>query len=316
MVRYYNHKVNHLSGFVLRSKFLRVESRGFTITELMVALGITTLISLGVVGILYEFHVFERKVINKTEYQDYSASLQGYLTSTNGCNAALVGQTLSTTPAPFTVNGYVGFGDQVPPQAGAQISNQLSIQSLNLQEKVIAGTGESVVRIGTNLVRKTATVSLNMTAIVANQQTQERQKNIDLVVLVDNSNVIQSCVVSKDMQGACTLLGEVYDPTTKTCLPNATCQFFGRYITSSCTTSDPNYPGTMGTYPCIGAASAPGQTPNNEFTGGLSCPNGSQAFLMGETDQTNTFNVNCGKKCTETVTQNYTESYYMCLRCN
>ena len=282
----------------------------------MVSLGLTVLVSLGIAGVLYNFHVFEKRTINKTEYQDYILGLQNYLNSTNGCNAVLVGKTLPATPTQIALNGYVGFGDTVVPAQGALVTPQLMIKSLTLTEKPAAGSGESVVRVSGTLSRKIGTISMVVDNTVVNQQHLETQKDFQVILLVDASNTIQNCMISKDMSGACQLLGGTLDPNTQTCTPNETCQFYGRYITSSCTSTDPAYPGTMGTYPCVGAASAPGQTPNNEFTGALSCPAGSDSFLMGETSQTNTFTVDCGKKCTSTVTQTYLEDYYMCLRCH
>lgn len=294
---------------------IKKNTSGFTLTEVLISLAIAAIVSMGTVGVLYNFHVFEKKVLNKTELQAFTQGLQTYLNSTNGCKSALVGTTLSNLPTQITLNGYTGFAGVTSVAQGTLISPQLKVASLTLVEKNFTGSGEAVMRSVGALKRKTALVSLDVDNSVANYKSSELQKQFQVAVLVDGANVIQNCMITKDMEGACQLLGGTFEPITRSCTPNETCQFFGRYITSFCGTSNASYPPTMGTYPCIGAATAPGQNPNNEFTSALSCPALTTAFFMGETSQKNVFTVSCGKKCSFTVTHSYLERYYMCMRC-
>lgn len=294
---------------------IKKNTSGFTLTELLISLAIAVTISLGIAGVLYNFHVFEKRVINKTELQAFTQGMQTYLNSTNGCNSALIGKTLSTSPTEITLNGYTGFAGVASLAQGTLITPQLKITSLTLVEKNSAGSGEGVMRTGGTLRRKAGLISLNVDNSVANFQARELQKQFQVAVLVDSMNTIQNCMILKDIAGACGLLGGAFEPGTRSCTPKETCQFYGRYITSNCGTSNASYPATMGTYPCIGAATLAGQSPTNEFTSTLSCPVGSSSFLMGETSQSNVFSVTCGKKCSFSVTQTYVENYYMCLRC-
>jgi hypothetical protein len=299
-----------------------MRSAGFTFTELAVSLAISAFVVLGISGILYEFHIFESKTFNKVAYQDFLFGVENYLKSTNGCSAALVGQTLDLTPREIALGGFKGLPEERPPRAGEAVNLQVSISSLTLKEKPIVGSGEALRKavgsaVTQSLIRKIGAITLEITNTVANQPPQKKTHEVDVSVLVNSSNVIQSCMISKDISGACELMGSKLDPSgaTKTCVPTTTCQFYGRYITSSCTSSDPAYPATPGAAPCIGAANASGQPPTNEFTGDISCPAGAQAMPLGETSQQNTFTVSCGKKCTSTVTHRYQEDFFMCLRC-
>lgn len=212
------------------------------------------------------------------------------------CRAGLA----SDTSTPLVLNGYKGFGAQAstPIQTGSAISLQLRVNSLTYFDKD-PSLATPFMYNGVNLSRRIAIISLSTETVVEpSAPRQLKTQNIELPVLVDGTNTIQFCLSDMNQAQACAAQGGAVNPITGQCLTQTSCEITGSY---SQPVSNP-------------ASECCGFSPDaNPVTGGPSCPAGSSAQKVGQTNPVSWRTYSCGKKCSAPIDD--WKEFYVCLRC-
>ncbi len=279
-------------------------SRGFTTIEILVGVGLLTLLGAAAATIISQLSSQQSTLVSRDESSEFVSALNLWINTPEGCNAALSGKSLPVGgSAPLSINGYKGYG--ISPQLNAgntaiqknyRVTPKITVDSLILRDKGIPLT---VVRVdGANLRRVVAQIEMGL---LVGESDPQRKRFIEVPVLLnEGADTVLRCAGEATLTDVCAAVGSVLDPATGTCRPLINCTTQGTYMDLSCSPSG---------YGCYNASGRPLENP---MTGAPSCPAGSVA------SQTGVFNyshqVECGKKCTMTISDTLT--FYICLRCN
>lgn len=294
--------MTHNKTSPLSHRRLRVGRFGFTLTEAVMSMAILAIVTLGVGAVVKTIFSHQANIVNKTESNEFVNSLGKWLQSSAGCGA-----TFNQLPKPtaseqaFTVKGYKGYagntsGDDI--SSGFNINNQMLISSITYKDKGVAPT--TMVVSGTTYTRMIAQIKINFQEFHAGKTTDMRTRYIEIPVLIGPNNQIAQCHVESTLQDACTAMGGTYNTTTGLCQPSVNCQLKGTFIVLTCSPSE---------YGC--QQSFVGNY-NNPLTGTTSCPAGASPAISGRF--THSHVVDCGKKCSTTVTDQ--EDFYICMQCS
>lgn len=293
--------------------------RGFTLAEILVAVAIMGVVVAGVTSAIVALFQNQAGLVDKNEANEFVASFSRYLQTESLCSVAFNGMNFpagNTTGVELVLPNYNGMGVMMPPAAsgataptirlekGVMITPRVRISKLIIRDKGTAPIPVTSIS-GTPAFQHVAQVEIEteqktQSSSRPDSWTKMRPRFVEFPVVVGASGTpdagrIRACQVDGELENACTLIGGVYNPTTRQCEGDTQCQLMGTYFTSRCS---PSYSGCE-----------PGKT--NQITGGYSCPAEAVASNTGRLRQT--FRVSCGKKCTRTIT--HTMNFYVCLKC-
>lgn len=326
---------------------LRFSSRGMSLTEIMVVLGILGFMGLAISSAFTDVFKIQNKVVNSDEANEFASSMGRFFFNESSCTEALKGKVF---PVSGTLNlslpNYVGYGSGMKPgaavSAGTLIGTKVRIRVLSLINKGMPV--DSIAYNGAKFDQYLAQVQVAVDLKNGQDWDQKPVRSFEFPVLVKPATkVIEKCMSGSSMEDSCVAMGSTFNPTTGTCTPASQCFFEGMFVENKCdgsTSCTPTpamcpdgtpigSPGTvcpangqckvMGkTVACLEAEPCPpdpsGCPPNtpNEITGGLSCPTAKTRKQTG--GYTWSFVVSCGKKCSQTI--NVETKYFICLKCN
>jgi prepilin-type N-terminal cleavage/methylation domain-containing protein len=280
----------------------RRSTAGFTLVEMLMAVAVLGFVSLMIASTFGDIFNLQNQVIARDEGNEFSSSVARFLFTDNTCSSTLRGQKFTPSGKnDLNLPGYLGYGASTDPAGsptvlskGMNIDNKLRISELSIEDSGMPP--QSVISGGVSLQRYLARVKLGMETANQGKWRASPVRNFEFPVLVLNGQ-IERCYIAMMVDDACQVLGSSLDPTTGKCVPMTQCMFEGHFTLSRCS---PNIGGCPGSF-------------INELTGGTSCPSG--VATQRETGQYNwSYTVNCGKKCTQTVSVN--TRYYVCLKCS
>jgi type II secretory pathway pseudopilin PulG len=286
-------------------------SRGYSLLEVMFAVSVLVVVGLGAGALMGRLGGQQAQMASKDEANELIAGLSKWLNTVPGCQSAFQGKTFPINgETNFQIGiggagGYKGFGASVllnngtvsstgELRSGTRISPTLSIKRLILRDKRVP---PSVTWIEGRALRKVvAQVEAQMEVVLQKGGAAGRDKTTDLrsrfielpILLSNTSDVMERCAGETSLADMCSALGSVFDPATGNCRPLANCLMQGTYTTIN---------------------GGPGAA--NPLTGASSCPDGAVPSQTGF--HSYSMVVECGKKCTTTVT--VTVLYFICLRC-
>jgi len=279
---------------ILRSR------KGLSLVEVLIAAAILGIVAVAISSVSVYLKSNTQQYLATSESTEFVRSLSNWMLTTDACQSSLVGQALPATSTPLVLNGYKGFGAQAstPIQTGSAISLQLRVNSLTYFDKD-PSLATPFMYNGVNLSRRIAIISLSTETVVEpSAPRQLKTQNIELPVLVDGTNTIQFCLSDMNQAQACAAQGGAVNPITGQCLTQTSCEITGSY---SQPVSNP-------------ASECCGFSPDaNPVTGGPSCPAGSSAQKVGQTNPVSWRTYSCGKKCSAPIDD--WKEFYVCLRC-
>ncbi|MBX3040861.1 MAG: prepilin-type N-terminal cleavage/methylation domain-containing protein [Bdellovibrionaceae bacterium] len=283
---------------------LRKHDKGFSLVEVLMALGILSLVSLGVGVAVSSLMSQQQQVVTSDIGDNFSAAFFQHLLVPVNCNAAINNQALPTSGngTPLIVHS---FGGEANPalnvvQANTQVDRGLFVNSLTIRQK--PGTSGQIIQIGSNNQRdrRIAQVVLKLERRPPNEAPRpypDRILEIPVLLPAGGGNM-QECQLESDAEDLCLSMGGTYQ--NDECIPPTQCSMKGTYIQTTC--SDNSY-GCANEYT--------GGDRNNTFTGGESCPEGSCPTQSGRFNITRS--VQTGKKSSKNIT--VYENFYICMSC-
>lgn len=279
----------------------KTKNKGFSLVEVLMALGVLSLVSLGIGVAVSSLMNQQKNVITSDIGDNFSAAFFQHLLVPSNCTNAVNSKGLPNTPggAAFTVSSYKGFQDlaQNIVQANAQVDRGLFVQSLTIRQK--PGTTGQVVQIGdVQRTRQIAQIILKLERRFPNEPTRPYQDRILEIPVLLNGSSMEACQLEADAEDLCLAMGGTYD--NGQCIPPAQCSMKGTFIKTTCSDSS---------YGC--ANEYTGSDRNNEFTGAESCPEGSCPTQSGKFNITRS--VKTGKKSSKDIT--VYENFYICMSC-
>lgn len=296
-------------------KINKFNSKGYSLTEVLVATGLVGIVSLVLSSAVINLKTAQITIEDKNEFIQFMASLNEYILGKVGnCNTALQGiglppPSLNAPGNPVNISIPNFWNPPLPPAANPELGTipgakrnlsgptanpRLRLTGLQLQAK--PGAPITVNSLGVNYTRYVAQI------IVRAEQSDGNggyiaisPKQIDVPVYLNGAGQVAKCQIEIQEPDICQMIGSTYNATTNNCVPKTQCQVKGSFVTSTCS------PGYAGCYP-----GAP-----NPVTGGFNCPSNAVATKTGQFSQS--FQVSCGKKCTQTITN--TIRFYLCMAC-
>ncbi|MBX3041270.1 MAG: prepilin-type N-terminal cleavage/methylation domain-containing protein [Bdellovibrionaceae bacterium] len=279
-------------------------SRGITLVELIVSLGVMSLVSVGVASAIYGLMTSQKGIMNRIDAGEFTGALARSMTEKMSCSSYLNGTPTPADWTPLTIpnyRGYGGSGGALGPGTvlgGTAANPTMWVQ--NMQWRMKPGIpAETVVVDGEPKARTIMQVRIELNTREAGRVSPLPAREVEFVVLRNAANQVSDCEGTPSMEDACKALGTTYDPATASCLPGKEeCIMRGTYINSYCNST-----------PCQATSKSPPRT--NEYTGNYTCPSGSNPVTTF--DYTWTSNEQVGKKSFRQV-QN-TIKAYICLQC-
>jgi prepilin-type N-terminal cleavage/methylation domain-containing protein len=311
----------------MKKKIKILNNRGFSLVEIIVAMGLIAIVAVGSVSLMTMDSKSEKVVDKRSGTMMFLGGIGKYFNTGFGC-AELIGETVEAFNTDFTIDNYDGFGandggvgtaQTIDP--GFEILKEFSIiESLQFRRKPPYVPALPEVPIPALLVDKFVDqvakkeqilqIAIGVRSAARGKKLinplvdgNVRQYFFEIPVVTNTLNVIESCSVGMSPDEICSALQLVHNPATGLCQAGAggACIFKGTYITMSC---------NSGVHPCDPSWTV-APTMDNPFTGAASCPINSTAVQTGNYQSERP--VSCGKKCSVNVIT--TENYYTCLDC-
>ena len=282
---------------------LITRNKGFSLVEVLMALGVLSMISLGIGVAVSSLMSQQKNVITSDIGDNFTAAFFQHLLVPSNCTAAVSAKgTLPNNAAgdSFTVSSYKGFQDLASNvvKAGAQVDRGLYVQNLTIRQK--PGTSSQVVQAGdVQRIRQIAQIILRLERRFPNEPVRPYQDRILEVPVIMNGTAMEGCQIESDAEDLCLTMGGTYQ--NDECIPPAQCSMKGTYIETTC--DDPSF-GCAPEYT--------GKDRNNIFTGAEKCPEGSCPTQSGKFNITRS--VQTGKKSSKDIT--VYENFYICMSCS
>ncbi|HRO67652.1 MAG TPA: prepilin-type N-terminal cleavage/methylation domain-containing protein [Pseudobdellovibrionaceae bacterium] len=275
--------------------------RGFSLVEVLMALGVLAMVTLGVGVAVSSLMTQQQRVVTSDIGDNFSAAFFQHLLVPSNCTAAINGRGLPAGAggAAFTVSSYRGFQDLAANivQAGAQVDRGLFVSSLTIRQK--PGTSGQIIQIGdVQRDRRIAQVILKLERRIPNEPARPYQDRILEIPVLLSGGAMEACQLESDAEDLCLALGGTYQ--NDECIPPAQCSMKGTYIQTTCSDNS---------YGC--APEYQGADRNNSFTKTESCPAGSCPTQSGRFNITRS--VKTGKKSSKDIT--VYENFYICMSC-
>lgn len=281
-----------------------ISSSGFSIVEVIMALGILSVIVLGAASAIIQLTQQQQGVVSRDASDNFSAAFLQHLFRNETCSAAVASTPLppAGTELDFVVPGFRGAGEDAPQIVGAntQVGPNTFVRRLFVRQKPGVPQGTEVMIFNQILRRYNLQVILQLERRLPDQPpTPLQERVIEVPVLTNTGNLMQSCYTESSSESICSATGGTVDPATGRCMPATQCEILGTYVQSTCSDGgacSPEYNGPSRLNSITGTTSCP---PN-------SCPTQSGRFTIQRSEQT-------GKKSWRTYT--VTETFYICMRC-
>ena len=210
-------------------KFNRFKESGFTLVEILIALGVMG-ISMVAVGVVYS--LINKSKINiseKVAATEFTSSLSKHLSSRLGCMASMVGQAMPGAVAtPMTINNYTGYGAPGSGviSSGTKLSNNLQLTSMTIKDKGVPPTDTLINTV--TYRRIIAQIKLVLNVKVENNNFPI-EKYIEFPVLTKvspASGTVDVCGLDASTSEICTAIGGTFSPPN-ICTPSSVCRFMG-----------------------------------------------------------------------------------------
>jgi prepilin-type N-terminal cleavage/methylation domain-containing protein len=266
-------------------------SRGFTLFEIVISMGIFSIILYAVMSLTRELTNTEKRSANQLSKSQFVNALGHYLYSPVGCQD-LIGKKFTTTYATFALTQWTQLG-ATPITTGTvfkdftvtELKGQIDL-SPTLPRFTVAG--ESLKK---TLLSIKAEVEVGLT---------KYPLYYNLSVLAKDDGVVVRCGDDKTDVEICAVVKGVYNPATGLCNIASTCNLKGTIMNLTCTPS---------TWGCDTTTYGPDR-PNN-YTGTFNCPVGAVKTQTGTINFSHV--ASCGAKCTTTVSD--TATWFSCIEC-
>jgi len=289
---------------------LRFSRRGFSVIEVIVAIGILMLVLGAISATTLNFAKSMSRLWARADAKEFVSSVTKYLLSSQGCQNSLVSLPIpGATETNFTIVGFGGYGHQIDNiSAGYNVTPRLVIDSMTIKNK---GSAPSIsVRNGVQFQRSVAQIKIVMRTSSATGSVPIREYFIEVPILqkiTPITGVIDGCSVDMSVEDACSAAGGTYT-APGTCTPSVSCEFkgtaYGCWPEASCPST--NYPAAS-KY-TFSSASETTSPPTSM------CPVGAVPTSSGTVSYTYLGNP-CDKYgvCTTYTNQAF---FYICLKCN
>lgn len=276
---------------------------GMSLVEVLLATGLIGLAALGVATLSQNMNQAAVQGEGQVARAEFTTALNSYLASKLGCEDLKVSTadgifTEQPRPIKLTKWNYLGFPVIQPGQSNGQKLTGFRYFELNKMDAYRDSPAKSTKIFATVSGAKQelfkTTVNLDL-VIKIGHKTYKYLYNVP--VLLDAGGAIRLCAQEKTVAESCSAIRGIYNDQTQECKMEEGCQMKDTYITLTCST------GACDTR--LGGSKV------NQYTGGLSCPAGSNALLTQSSSWTR--KIECGKKCTSN--QNNQMSWYACMVC-
>ncbi|GAB4417662.1 MAG: hypothetical protein OHK0056_26690 [Bacteriovoracaceae bacterium] len=271
-------------------KFNIFRQRGFTLVEVMVAVGLSGIIAVAAIQIMGQVGTVINRSKVLADTMNFSNNLSRFLYGPNACDE-IRDEVFSTTESDFIFENW-NYEGKSTIGVNAEFGT-LKITSLKASIDDLAGL-PTVSVSGVTLTKTMLHLNVEIMA-----QSKRNTFSYNIPVLVTSAGQVKYCGEMKDSVEICNSMLGVFDPVTGKCNVQDACKVRGSYKLISCSPM---------TYGCD---SAYGTNTNNPLTGDVTCPSGAVATQTGV--QTWNHSVSCGKKCTATIFN--TAQWYTCLEC-
>lgn len=293
-------------------KFRLLNAKGFSLTEVLMALGVLAMVSLGVGVAVSSLFTQQQQIVTSDTGDNFSAAFFQHLLMQNNCNAAISGRSLpsGTGEVALNVQTFRGMGESASNtvHAGAQVDRGLFVNQIVLRRK--PGTSSQRIQIGPEKPgnahlkdRYVLQIALRLERRLPNETPRPFPERIlEIPVLTTaGSSQMEACQMDADTEDACLMTGGTVN-ANGTCSPASQCTMQGTFIKTTCEGGD-------STTPCN--PEYQGGDRINKFTGLEECPAGSCPSKSGQFKITRS--IQTGKK-TSTTIQVY-ENFYICMSC-
>lgn len=292
------------------SKKNKLDRQGFSLVEILVALGVLALLSLGVAVSVNQVFFVQKQISVADAGDNFSAAFFQHLTVPGMCEQMVRNKSLPSAggEVDLEVGTFRGLLPDAPLgiKAGAEVDRGLKVNRLFAKLKPGIPQGERF-QIGSDpatdmYLRSTLQVYLRLERKDANTGAvhvmPDRILELPVLSNATSPSTMQKCMVTSDNKDSCLVMGGTYSGGS--CVFPGECKVHGTFIKTTC--SKPNVP-------CDPEYTGPDR--NNAITGTGSCPAGSCAVQSGRFLIKRMVRV--GKKDWDPV--DVTENFYICMSC-
>lgn len=285
------------------SRFVRNTS-GYSIVELMVAVGLVSLIALGAGTAMFNLNSSQKSFTQKIDANEFVSSLARTFNDKGSCRDLIGGKTTTTTWSDLTIDNFKGFGGKEGESIGAGYTldgtQALRVESLRWRQKP-GGPSQSYSVGGQVLSRGMYEMEIGMTRVENGQSVAMPLRNFEFTAVRSASGVIMDCEGRLDISDACSnMSGATYDPVTGNCVVSEEgCEMRGSFVRSFCSGE-----------PCRAVGNAPSKL--NEYTNAYSCP--PRSTPMTSFNHTWVSREQIGKKSFVDITN--TIQAFVCMECH
>jgi prepilin-type N-terminal cleavage/methylation domain-containing protein len=286
-----------------------LNQNGFSLPEILVALGIFAMLSLGVAMSVSQLFMMQKQISTNDVGDNFSAAFFQHMNVPYNCAQAVQGRQLptGTNDIDLNVTTFRGLSPTSPVgvKAGTEVDRGLTVNRIFARQK--AGVSQGVqVQVGASPTndlyqRYTLQFVLRLERLDAKGKAHtlpDRVLEVPVLTRPSSPNIISTCMIESGAEDACLTLGGKY--VNGLCTFPAECKVQGTFIKTSC--SNPNVT-------CAPEYTGPDR--NNAVTGGANCPAGSCPTQSGRFSISRS--VQTGKKSWSTIT--VVENFYICMSC-
>lgn len=293
----------------MRSFQIRKNASGFSLLEILVALGIFALLSLGIAMSINHLFIMQKQISVVDVGDNFSAAFFQHITVPANCQTAVRNRQLptGTNELDIDVTTFRGMLPNAPlgVAAGTEVDRGLFVNRVFVKQKVGITQGD-VVQVGPDPVQDLYRryILQLVLRLERNRPNQARaplpDRVLEVPVLVRNSSptTMDTCMLESGAEDSCETMGGTY--ANGRCTFPSECTVHGTFIRTTCDNSNvtcaPEYTGA---------------DRNNAITGRAACPAGSCPTQSGRF--TIVRSVQTGKKSWTDV--RVTENFYICMSC-
>lgn len=305
--------------------------KGFSIVELLIAVGVMTVAGLGVAKLSVDMKKFQRNILITSEINEFSAAIGYYLNQ--NCKAELAGEIFpinATSPTDLTLDQYGSFVDVPVPQLkkGVKFEGKYKIEELTWEHKSSIPIKEYK-RAGDTLEVAVASITLKMSVLSAEENDVFIPLNpyrieIPFVIEDDGTNkIVRDCLsgslgpVGEDI---CETMGSEYDPNLDTCAPKKHCFIVTSFV--NCTSDKGWNPTSSPASPCetlvlphisLNSKKQYFNFYHDDAGGALgTCPSGTKMIFTGNIIKMGA--MSCGPGCQNSYVSE--GKVYFCVKCD
>lgn len=270
---------------------------GMSLAEMAIATGLLGVAALGAASMAGNLGDQAKRAEGLVARTQLTSALNTYLYSTMGCedlkSAAPGGVFSDSQPTPIELKNW-GYQGLASIKGGHDNNGKKLTQVRYIDIDTLEGQLDPLAGAQAVNGLKKSTLNIRLMLKIGSRDFKHLYA---VPVLVEDSGKLVFCSDEKTIAETCASMRGIYNPDTKQCDLAEGCQIRGTYAVLTCSGGQ--------------CDSKLGTTERNQYTNGESCPQGSSAVLSHSTSWTH--RQNCGKKCTNTVTNN--KQWFTCLAC-